>query len=332
MKAGAIVLAAIAVALGDVTPRASWFNPKRLREERSFAAPRAWLMSAGGRFIATTTGDDSFGIIDVASGRDLGAFGAHKNAAMHDGNWGGSDRYLATCDESDAAVKVWDATTRKEVLSISPHPGYACAVSVSADGKMLATGGSVDGQVKIFEIPSGRELHSFEARAGASISSIEFDSRGQHVVASGDSALVAINLSTGTRTVLLESTSWIPEYRFSLDGRYLAAVPRNPPTIVIWDARTWKELRRIGGELVGSNHGYVAFSRDSRYVAAIDKLGRLRFWDPATGADVHTMGEGLKPVGPLEFMTDGRVLVTGADDRIRVLGPGSKPSPGPDRK
>ncbi len=124
MKAAAILLSALAVTLGDVTPRSSSFNPRRLGEERSFAAGGLWLVGPGGRYIATATGTDSFGLIDVATGRDLGAVGEHTGTVRHDGNWGQSERILATC-AMDGSVKVWDATTRKEIAEFkSPHPGY----------------------------------------------------------------------------------------------------------------------------------------------------------------------------------------------------------------
>lgn len=122
MKLGATVLAVLAVLLADVSPKSGTFNPKRLAKERDFAAPGFWLVSPGGRFITTATGD-SFGLIDATNGRDFGKLGDHVGG-RHDGNWGRSDRILATTS-NDGAVKVWDATTQKEIASLRPHaPGY----------------------------------------------------------------------------------------------------------------------------------------------------------------------------------------------------------------
>jgi len=189
----------------------------------------------------------------------------------------------------------------------------------------------MDGTVKIFEISSGRELHSFVLGAG-SIPSIEFDARGKHVVASGPGgALQAVNIATKEVTVIDPGIGWVAEYRFSPDGRYMAS--GGVTGIVIWDARTWKEHRRIGGEFLAGGRGFVAFTRDSRFLAAIDTLGRLHFWDPTTGADVHTVGEGLRPEGAIEFTQDGKVMAAGADGRIHVFGPGTAPAVRPeDRK
>jgi len=123
MKTAAILLSGLALAFGDVTPRSSSFNPKRLGEERSFSAPGLWLVSPGGRFIATSLDETTFGLIDAATGRDLGTVGKHESGGRHDGNWGQSDRILATTS-GDGEVKVWDAVARKEIASFKPHAGY----------------------------------------------------------------------------------------------------------------------------------------------------------------------------------------------------------------
>lgn len=184
--------------------------------------------------------------------------------------------------------------------------------------------------MKIIEIASGRELHSYKAQAGDSIPSVEFNAKGTHVVASGDSHMVAIKISTGERTVVSQNIGWVAEYRFSPDGRFMAA--GSMAGIIVWDARSWKELRRIGGDVMVGTRGHVAFSRDSRYVAAIDHEGHLRFWDPSTGAAVHSVGEGLRPDAPVAFTPDGRVMAQAADGSMRVYGPrrslASKPADG----
>lgn len=174
--------------------------------------------------------------------------------------------------------------------------------------------------MKILEVATGKELFTFSLGDGGSVPGVEFNATGSHVVASGSTAFVAFKISNGEKTVIDPSIGWVAEYRFSADGRFMAA--GGMTGIIIWDARTWKELRRIGGDAVSGDRGHVAFTRDSKYVAAIDNSGRLHFWDPATGADVLATGEGLRPDGQLEFTPDGRVMAAGADGQVHVFGPG----------
>ena len=178
----------------------------------------------------------------------------------------------------------------------------------------------MDGTVKILEVSTGRELYTFAIGDGGSVPSVEFNATGTHVVASGSTSFVAFKISTGEKTVIDPSIGWVAEYRFSADGKFMAA--GGMTGIIIWDARTWKELRRIGGDVASGGRGHVAFTRDGKYVAAIDNNGQLHFWDPATGADVLTVGDSLRPDGPIEFTQDGRVITAGNDGMIHVFGPG----------
>ena len=122
MKTAALLFSALAALAGDVTPHSSSVHPKRLAEERSFPAPGLWLISPGGKFIATEGPGDSFGLIDGATGRDLGRMGDAMAGGRHDGNWGQSGRFIAITS-NDGSVRVWDATTRKETASMRPHEG-----------------------------------------------------------------------------------------------------------------------------------------------------------------------------------------------------------------
>jgi WD40 repeat protein len=125
MKAAAILLPVLAALAADVTPKSSAFNPRRLGEERSFAVTGLWLIAPGGKFIATEAGADGVGIVDVKTGLDMGVIGDHDGGGRHDGNFGQSDRILATTSNG-GLVKVWDAATRKEIATFKepPHPGY----------------------------------------------------------------------------------------------------------------------------------------------------------------------------------------------------------------
>jgi WD40 repeat protein len=53
-------------------------------------------------------------------------------------------------------VKVWDAATGQETLSLKEHTGPVMSVAFSADGKRLASG-SQDGTVKVWNTATGRK-------------------------------------------------------------------------------------------------------------------------------------------------------------------------------
>jgi len=120
MRPIAILFAAASLALADATPKSGQFEPKGLVELRSFVVSNVWLLGPGGRYIATSTGNDEIGLFDVATGRDLGLLGGHAPTGKHDGNWSLNGRILASAGD-DTSVKVWDAVGRKEIASFTPH-------------------------------------------------------------------------------------------------------------------------------------------------------------------------------------------------------------------
>jgi len=123
MKSAAILFAVVCVLFGDVTPRSNSLDPRRLVELRSYPAPGLWLVGSGGRFIAVDSGGDDIGLLDAATGREAGQLGGPGGSGRHDGNWGADGRTFASAS-NDGSVKVWDAVTKKELVSLTPHTGY----------------------------------------------------------------------------------------------------------------------------------------------------------------------------------------------------------------
>jgi WD40 repeat protein/uncharacterized caspase-like protein len=111
---------------------------------------------------------------------------------------------------------------------------------------------------------------------------------------------------------------------FSPDGRLLATGTFRSSTIKLWDTTTGRELRDLssGTQSAMGMSPYVAFSRDSRLVAAAAGDNSVRIWDVTSGRELQTLtgsqGSFAASIGVyfIAFTGDGQIVTV--SDAIRV--------------
>jgi hypothetical protein len=91
-------------------------------------------------------------------------------------------------------VKVWDALTGQEVLSLEGNTGTVCGVAFSPDGKRLASA-SADGTVKVWDAATGQEALSLQGHTG-SVVCVAFSPDGQRLASASHDGTVRIWLAT----------------------------------------------------------------------------------------------------------------------------------------
>src|SRR5216684_5006996 len=111
---------------------------------------------------------------------------------------------------------------------------------------------------------------------------------------------------------------------FSPDGRLLATATFRSSTVKLWETATGRELRDLssGTQSTMSMAPFVAFSRDSRLVAAAGGNNSVKIWDVTSGKELQTLagtqGSIMSSLGVyfIAFTADGRIVTIG--DAIRV--------------
>ena len=111
---------------------------------------------------------------------------------------------------------------------------------------------------------------------------------------------------------------------FSPDGRLLATTTFRSSSVKLWETATGLELRDLssGTQSTMSMAPFVAFSRDSRLIAAAAGNNSVKIWDVTSGRELQTLsgtqGSIMSSLGVyfIAFTVDGRIATIG--DAIRV--------------
>jgi WD40 repeat protein len=144
---------------------------------------------------------------------------------------------IITASEMDGVVRVWDSATRVLLHSLQgPRSTYGLALS--RDGRLLAaTGnreGSRDGQVKVWDLTTGKEQATMLVRFGArGVPGVEssmvwnaaFSPDGQQLATAGNDWVLRVwNAKTGAELRFWQAGNYVNDVAFSPDGKRLAAV------------------------------------------------------------------------------------------------------------
>ena len=213
---------------------------------------------------------------------------------------------LATIGK-DGTVKVWEATTGRELLHL---PGTTPLVdsygpqrlAFSPDGALLAS--SDNNLVKIWDSVSGKVLRTLSGHT-ADVWAVAFSRDGKRLATGGVDATVQVwEVATGELLRTLSGhTDAIELLAFSPDGIRLAS-SSDDGTTKVWESVTGELLLDIPSPSTS-----VAFSPDGTRLAISDPEG-VRVLDALSGQDVRTIPAGT---GGFVFSPDWTRLVTGSE-------------------
>jgi serine/threonine protein kinase len=91
----------------------------------------------------------------------------------------------------DKTVKLWDAETGQELLAFKGHTDTILSVAFSPDGKRLASA-SADKTVKVWDAQTGQELLTVEGHGGENPNGVAFSPNGHRLAAGSNDGTVKI--------------------------------------------------------------------------------------------------------------------------------------------
>jgi dipeptidyl aminopeptidase/acylaminoacyl peptidase len=143
-------------------------------------------------------------------------------------------RLVTGCFDDRKKMKVWDATTGEELLTLEGHTGRVCCAAFSRDGKRLVSG-DWNYTARVWDAQTGENLRTLEGHTKA-VNSVCFSPDGQRIASGSDDCTVRLwNPSDGQQVLTLDGDGPVLSVAFSPDGNRLAACARRAD-VMIWDA------------------------------------------------------------------------------------------------
>jgi Tol biopolymer transport system component len=218
-------------------------------------------------------------------------------------------------------VRVWEATTGKEIARINHDGWVSSSVAFSPDGKYVVSGGYITtdnsffGIAKVWEVATGKEIAHINYSYTENVS-ISFSPDGKYIVSGlgngGEFGFISVwETATGKEvTRMTPASDSIVYAAFSPDGKYVVSGGYDA-TVRKWELATGKEvLHMTHDDFVMS----VAFSPDGKYILSASKDNTVRVWDAVSGKEVARMTyDGA--VQSAAFSPDGKYIVSGGSDK-----------------
>ena len=239
----------------------------------------------------------------------------HPNA-VYGVAWSQNGRLIGSAS-LDNTVKLWDATSGKQLARLPGHGDGVSAVAFSPDGKTVFSS-SLDRSIKIWNIAS-RSLVTTVAAHSNFVWSLACSSDGKSVVSGGYDNTLNVWTPDGSRKQSV-GVGGQPILAVAMAhpraGGWFVAGSKNSNAYVIDPDATKPRLTLAGHN--GAIEG-TAVSGDGKtiYTAGQDKT--VRSWDSRTGKVTSINDAHASYVQCLAISNDGRLLASGAlSGRIRL--------------
>jgi WD40 repeat protein len=299
--------------------------------------------SPDGRWLAADVFQDAVRLVDAATWKDVPAPGGQEILARSD------DRVWAMAFTPDGKTLVtaagrgagspmplilWDVATRKELARLTGHRTAVEALTMSGDGKLLASADQ-DGRVVVWDLAARKPKATLkgprylrqlaftpdDSALACPAMGVEFLA----VAGAAGNAFAAEDRARAEQWAAFEKVSrrfaalpaYAPVVAFTADaGRFAAA--ESERQVRVWDTASLDRPVATFDSPVPSINA-VTFSPDGKRLAVgggdynrrVPSEGRV--WDLATGKVALSIKTHTRPVTALAFSPDGAVVASGAD-------------------
>lgn len=200
---------------------------------------------------------------------------------------------------ADGTIRLLQTADGKEKRSLKGHPSSTASLAFSADGKMLASRGSYDGILRIYDVEKGAELKQITWQT------INAGNGGAVFVRS-------VNANTGGSPLIFSPDGQMLVTYIAPQQVYLQGQPQQQAgsnCLRFWNVATGKEVRQV--ELPPNRTiNHLAYSPDGRLLYSENTDKTVSVWEAASGRERSYLGKPV--VSPLtNNISTGFVVING---------------------
>ena len=217
------------------------------------------------------------------------------------------------------------------------------ALAFSSDGKFLASGGSANSVIQLWDLKTGNTLSTFTLpHKYFGISAIVFSQHSNTFFSLDDTGfIIEWDIKTGKDISKKQFDNSRPVTAFSEDGKTIVCGDQKECVIQLWDVngasfgRVFKErpnpsFRKSISKLLGGNLPAnkkkvkigvqaLAISSDSVTVGSAHDDNTVRLWDTATGTERVSLKGHTEIINSLTFSTDNTMLASCSTDNTIIV-------------
>ncbi len=221
----------------------------------------------------------------------------------------------------DKTVRLWDASTGREMARWEGPTDEVLCVAISKDGQHVLSAGG-DRVVRLWDVKKGAEMRRLKGHTDA-VLALALSPDGRKAISTGaDKSLRLWDLIAGKEQACWTGhTDAVTCVAFSPDGKFALSGSRDR-TVRLWDVAKGETVQILKGHI--AEIYAVAFAPNGKQAASGGNDKIVRVWDLETGKEAMKLaGHQLAVVG-LSFLPDSRRLVSissqyRAQDRIGRL-------------